>query len=253
MNLILLHAPEIAADGSATLRDARARHVIAVLRAAPGRELRCGIVDGPIGSALVTAVAGDTVTLACRFEPSIEPRPEDTLLLAVPRPKILRRVVEDATALGFGRILLVRTWRVDRSHLESRWVDDGALWPHVRAGLEQARRTRPPKIHVEPLFKPFVEDRLDALVPPARFVADPDAATATLAARVPGPFALAIGPERGFTPYEVDALRAAGFSAVSAGPWPLRVPTAVALLAGQLTLLRAQQRAAQRSRGRSQP
>src|SRR5690606_29829524 len=142
-----------------------------------GRRLRCGVVDGPLGSATVVALleAPLRVVVDCRLDAVAPPPGDDVLLLAVPRPKVLRRLVEDATALGFGTIVLMRTWRVDRSHLDSRHVAPDALWPQVRAGLEQAERCHAPRIVFEPRFRPFVEDRLDAIAPAARFVAHPAA------------------------------------------------------------------------------
>lgn len=239
MNLLLLSPQEVGPDGIATLDDRRARHLLDVLDTAPGRELRCGLLDGPLGTATVVAVRDRTVALACSFEAERPPRPRDVLLLAVPRPKVLRRVIEDATALGYGRIVLFRSWRVDKSHLQSQALAPEALRTHAIAGLEQSRRTHLPAIVVEPLFKPFVEDRLGELVESKeRFVADPDAAMPTSAVRPRGPIALAVGPERGFTGYEVGKLSDAGFTPVGAGAHPLRVETAIAVVTAQLKLAR---------------
>jgi RsmE family RNA methyltransferase len=215
-----------------------------VLRVAAGDRLRVGRLDGPLGDARVGGVSPSGVELHCTFAGGAPPRSDDTLLLAVPRPKVLRRCLEDATALGFGRIVLLRSWRVDKSHLNSAAMQPSAQRAHLLVGLAQARRTRLPEIDTAPLFKPFVEDRLDALVPATnRFVADPDAALDLAGATVgAAPLTLAIGPERGFLPYEVEALIARGFAAVHAGRHPLRVETALAHLHGGLALLR--QRAA---------
>ena len=240
MNLILVEAHELDGHGAVSLRDHRADHARSVLRVAAGDRLRVGLLDGPLGDARVTSVSPAGVGLQCTFADAAPPRSDDTLLLGVPRPRVLRRCLEDATALGFGRIVLLRTWRVDKSHLHSAAMQPPRQRAWLLAGLAQARRTRLPEIVVEPLFKPFVEDRLDALVPPDnRFVADPSAATALVAATVvAAPLTLAIGPERGFLPYEIEALGARGFVAVHAGRQPLRVETALANLHGRLALLR---------------
>ncbi|MBK8977853.1 MAG: 16S rRNA (uracil(1498)-N(3))-methyltransferase [Planctomycetes bacterium] len=245
MNLLLLDATELDANGRTTLTGRRARHLLEVLQVAPGRALRVGLVDGPLGTAQVLRCAPPTVELACEFDADA-PRAHtaDTLLLAVPRPKVLLRALEDAAALGFGRIVLMRTWRVDRSHLESRAATDPDLAArHLRLGLEQSCRTRLPVIEREPRFRPFVEDRLDAsLAGVERFVAHPSPAAIELAALTPaphGPLALAIGPERGFTDQEIEMLGARGFRAVRSGPHPLRVEPALVAVAVQLQLLRA--------------
>ncbi len=246
MNLLLLEASElehdrVTLDAGRDCQDRRARHLRQVLRSGVGDEVRVGILDGPQGLARVTAVAGDRVTLACRFEADTEPPSQDTLLLAVPRPKVLARCLADAAALGFGRILLFRSWRVDKSHLASRVLEETELRRHLIAGLEQARRTWLPEVSLFGLFKPFVEDRLLGLLPPGpRLVAHPTAERPVHETRNPTrqPFTLALGPERGFIPYEIEALEARGFVAVSSGQNPLRVETALAVLAGQLGMIR---------------
>jgi RsmE family RNA methyltransferase len=243
VNLLLLEACELE-DDQATLdvgRDHRGRHLREVLRVKVGDEVRVGILDGPKGLGVVTAVAADRVTLALRFETDTEPRSQDTLLLAVPRPRVLARCLADAAALGFGRILLFRSWRVDKSHLRSKVLREAQLRKHLIAGLEQACRTRLPDVSLFPLFKPFVEDRLEDLLPVGpRFVAHPVAEHSVHTARIAQgqPLTLALGPEGGFIPYEIEAFEARDFVAVSAGPNPLRVETALAVLSGQLQMIR---------------
>lgn len=239
MNLLLLRPEEVPDAGPIRLSDRRAQHIREVLRAEPGRTLRCGVVDGPLGEAEVQAIDEGAVQLSIQLEATLPPRPTDVLLVAAPRPKVLRRLVADATALGYGTIVVFRSWHVDRSHLESRSVRQDALEPHLVEGLEQARRTWLPRLLFEPLFRPFVEDRLDALAAPTdRYVAHPTADEALLDHPPTRAFTLAIGPERGFTPFEVDLLGERGFRAVHAGPHPLRVETATAALTGQLQALR---------------
>lgn len=240
MNFLLLHAHELAEDGRADLRGRRAEHARTVLKVETGQRLRAGIVDGELGTATVLAVEADRVVVAMQRERPA-PAADDVLLLAVPRPKVLLRMYGHAAALGFGHLVLFRSWRVDKSHLDSASLRPEAQQEQLLLGLEQAGRTRLPKITFCPLFKPMVEDHLDGLgLPPQRFVAHPTAATATaaLASLVGAPFALALGPDGGFLPYEVDALAGRGFLPITCGPWPLRTETALAALAGQLQLLR---------------
>jgi RsmE family RNA methyltransferase len=54
-----------------------------------------------------------------------------------------------------------------------------------------------------------------------------------------GGIALAIGPDGGFLPYEVERFAAQGFLPVACGTRPLRTETALAVLKGQFDLLRA--------------
>lgn len=244
MNLLLLRATEVDDLGIARLSGRRARHLNDVLGVQAGRFVRAGLLDGPTGAAEVLERSDQHVVLRCRLDAAPPPPGRDVLMLAVPRPKVLRRCLSDAAALGYGRIVLFRSWRVDKSHLSSRALQRDVLEASVVAGLEQARRTHVPRVDVFDRFRPFVEDRCDAIAPPgARWIANPDASDelgAHLAAPL-GAFALAVGPERGFTDYEIDAFGAHGFRAVRLGAGadhPLRVEAAVVALTAQLRVLR---------------
>jgi 16S rRNA (uracil1498-N3)-methyltransferase len=214
VNFLLLEPGEIDADGVAALRGRRALHVRTVLRAQPGQRLRAGVLDGGTGRAVVTAIDADSVHVRCElpFAPP-DASAGDVLLLAVPRPKVLLRMLAHAAALGFDRIVLLRTWRVDKSHLGSDAMRADVQREQLLLGLEQSGRTRLPAVRAFPLFRPFVEDELPALaLPPGRFVAHPAAPVATSELSLPprAPFALALGPDGGFVPYEVEQLTARG-------------------------------------------
>lgn len=241
MNLLLLRPEELAADGTVTVADRRAEHLTRVLHAQPGSIVVAGCLDTSYGQATVVAVQGRTVQL--RYLPTTRDashdEPSRTLLLAVPRPKVLSRCLEHAAALGFTKIALFRSYRVEKSHLHSRKLAQADIAPHLLLGLEQGRRIVMPQVELFERFKPFVEDRLHTwLSTEKRFVAHPSAELPTRALPVAfDDYCLALGPEGGFIPYEVDALRCVGFVPVRAETGPLRVESALSYLTGQLDLL----------------
>lgn len=242
MNFLLLEPHELDDAGRCRLVGRRAEHVRTVLRAQAGDTLRAAVVDGGIGVAHVESVGSEAVEVRCEIGGDGEPAPADALLLAVPRPKVLLRMLAHAAALGFGRIVLFRSWRVEKSHLDSEAMRPPLQRAALLAGMEQTGRARLPVVVFHPLFKPMAEDWLPvAGLPPARFVAHPAAATPTSGLDLAGidGIALALGPDGGFLPYEVEKLAAHGFVPVSCGPRPLRTETALAVLKGQLDLLRA--------------
>ncbi|HEX5053948.1 MAG TPA: RsmE family RNA methyltransferase [Planctomycetota bacterium] len=240
MNFLLLHRDELDDTGRATLRGRRAEHVRTVLRATVGQQLKAGVVDGALGSAVVLDVTAEAVTVETRLDRAPAPT-DDVLLLAVPRPKVLLRMLAHAAALGYARIVLFRSWRVEKSHLQSTAMRDAAWREQMLLGLEQAGRTQLPRVQFFPLFKPMIEDALPGLgLPPQRFVAHPGATATTSELDLCGaaPFALGVGPDGGFLPYEVHAFAARGFLPVRCGEHTLRTETALAVLTGQLDLLR---------------
>ena len=116
--------------------------------------------------------------------------------------------------------------------LEPEHVREGLL-----EGLQQARDTRLPQVSVHKQFKKLVEDKLDGFGPyAARLVAHPGEGSFPSAKLAALPrearVLLAVGPEGGWTPYELELLAAHGFEAVSWGPRALRTDTACAVLLG---------------------
>ena len=242
MNLILLQESDRIDGGRFRIGGVRAKHVAEVLGAEPGRVLRVGLLDGPLGRATVVATSPDSAELDCTFDDTPPPRPRTDLLLAIPRAKSLRKLLPEATALGIDRLVLFRSWRVAKPYLTQSILAAEEYRPLLHEGLMQARCTREPAVSVEPLFKPFVEDRLPAFAAgAAKLVAHPGAevSLASVSVAPDDRVVLAVGPEGGFVPYEVDAFRAAGFTPVSMGPRTLRVETACVALLAQIALLRA--------------
>ena len=124
--------------------------------------------------------------------------------------------------------------RVEKSYFDSRVLD--RLGELARLGLEQGRDTLLPEFMVRDRFKPFVEDELPAWCKTGSVKWTPHPlAPAQILRRAPGERAvLAIGPEGGWVPFEIELLSAAGFVPASFGTRPLRVEVAVAVLLGAL-------------------
>ncbi len=235
MNLLLLEPEELGADGTARLRGRRARHVREVLGAAPGERIRTGVVGGRMGDAEVLAIAEDELVLAPRLDQEPPPPAPLELLLALPRPKVLRRVLQAVASMGVKRLVLCGTYRVERSYFGSPLLAPDAVRAELLLGLEQGRDTVLPAVHLRRLFKPLVEDELAQLLPaPVRLLADPHAPGPLPPPRA-GDVAVAIGPEGGFTAYEAGLLEAHGYRPFSLGPRVLRVDTAVSFAAGRLS------------------
>jgi len=85
-----------------------------------------------------------------------------TLVLALPRPLVLRRLITDAVTMGVERLVLLNSRAVEKSYWQSQVFDE--LQQLVVLGLEQAGDTIAPIIELRPRFRPFVEDELPALV-----------------------------------------------------------------------------------------
>jgi len=236
MNLLLLAPDEVAADGRVRVTGARASHLIDVLRAVPEQLIRVGLVDGPLGQGRVQTIGNGEVVLACEFEDRLPPAPPVDLLLALPRPKVLKRLWAQLSALGVGRIILTNAERVERNYFDTHLLSPHGYQPLLLEGLQQAKDTRVPQISVHRRFRVLIEDEIAPLVGPARrLVADPAFSARVTDVLVPpreSRVLLAVGPEGGWNRFELELLTGHGFQGVGLGARTLRTDTAcVALLA----------------------
>ncbi len=224
MNLVLFEPSEIGRP--LPLRDPRARHILEVLRRRPGDVFDCGRVDGPRGKATLAQVDGEALALSFSWESEPPaPLPAITLLVGLPRPQTARKILLEATTLGCARMGFFPADRGERSYARSSLWSSGEVRGLLLAGAAQAFCTRLPEVR---LHADFREALASSETPAPRIALDNYEASAALdAATTPGPPAvLAVGPERGWSPAERDALRDAGFALLHLGPRVLRTETA---------------------------
>jgi len=234
VNLLLLEEADFISADRVILRDRRLTHMQEVHRSEVGDILRVGRVGGLLGSAQLLRLEPREAELSVSFDRESPAKLPLTLVLALPRPKMLRRVFQTVATMGVPKVILVNSYRVEKSFWQTPFLEPAAIREQLILGLEQARDSVLPEIIIEKRFKPFVEDRLPAIIDgtlglvghPGDFPACPRA--------VDEPVTLAIGPEGGWIPYEIDLLRASGLNPVQLGERILRVETAVTALLARL-------------------
>lgn len=235
MNLILLFQDDFLDNtGVVRLQGRRLKHVLDVHRASIGDELCVGVLNGHLGFGKVTLLSQTVLEMEVRLERAPPAALPLTLILALPRPKVLRRVLRSVSSLGVKRIILINCFRVEKSFWQSPFLNESSVKEQLVLGLEQARDTVLPEVLLRPLFKPFVEDELpELLTGTLPLVAHPHA-SAPCPRDVKRAITLAIGPEGGFITYELDKLVACGFAPVQIGERILSVETAVPALIAKL-------------------
>ena len=233
MNLVLLFEDDFIGEGRVRLTGRRLEHVRTVHRARAGDELEVGVLNGRIGRGVVEGIDDSALQMSVTLDRDPPAALDVNLVIAVPRPKVLNRVIAASTSLGVKRMYLINAWRVEKSYWKSPRMSDSNLHMQCVLGLEQARDTVMPSIATRRLFRPFVEDELPAIIAGSRALVAHPYAQSTLPA-LAGPITLAIGPEGGFIEAEIASLEKIGFQPVSLGPRILRVETAVAALMGKL-------------------
>ena len=239
MNLLLFAADELH-DGRLRVTGRRAEHIRGVLRLQVGDTLRVGMIDGHRGTGRILRISGEEIELAVGLDRAPPPRPTVELILALPRPIMLQRILKQATVLGVARIHLIRASRVEKSFFHTPVLRPERIRALLLDGLEQAMDTRLPEVMIHSRFRPFVEDVVPAMTG-RRLLAHPDAphdlAAAFTGSRERQRSVLAVGPEGGWSDYEVGRFREQGFMVFSMGPRILHVDTAVVALLAQLQLL----------------
>lgn len=240
MNLLLFRHQHARFDtpdqlsGVVEIQGRQLTHLQEVHQARAGDRVRVGLLDGWRGEAVVERL-DDAALLRFRLtEPPPAPSPI-TLLLALPRPKMVRRLLQCAASAGIKDLYLINGARVEKSYWQTPHLGEAAIEENLWLGLEQARDTVMPRVHLRKRFRPFVEDELPGLmVGKQGLLAHPGPDSIPCPRALEGPAILAVGPEGGFVPFEVDTLQGAGMTPVTLGERILRVDVAVPWLLGRL-------------------
>lgn len=233
MNLIILGKNDIH-GGKAEITGRRLAHILTYIKPAAGDSLKAGILNGPMGKGVVIDVNDQRLVLDLTLEsPPPSPLPLK-LILAMPRPKVLNRIIQHVTSMGIKDIYIIKTWRVEKSYWESPALETENIKMQIIKGLEQGKDTVMPEIKIRRRFKPFAEDELPSIIKDSLALVSHPASGSPCPYRVDNPVTLALGPEGGFIPYEIETLQDIGFKAVSLGDRILRVETALPFIIGRL-------------------
>ena len=227
---------ELTAGSRVDLPPDTASHLAKVLRARVGDELILFNGDGRECNGAIEAVRGSRVAASVADSRQVDRESplSVTLVQCVPRGDRMDFIVQKATELGVARIVPVLSQRsvvrLDKAQAQSKAIH----WRAVAvSACEQCGRNRLPVIEAaQPLLNYLGDSAPGAGL---RLVLEPESAPLAAAA-AHGPAAasapgvvevqIAIGPEGGFAPDELEAFRVAEFSPVGLGPRILRTETA---------------------------
>lgn len=234
MNLIILFEQDFLSDKTVRLTDDRFNHIKKIHRSEKGNTVKIGQLNGLIGSGVISEIADTYVDIEVTLTDIPPPKLPLTIILSLPRPKMIRRIFRSITELGIEQLIIINSNKVEKSFWQSPALNPENVDNYLIAGLQQAKDTVPPKVTFKRLFKPFVEDELPSLMTDSQgFIAHP-----CIGHACPHAFnqrsVLAIGPEGGFTDYEVNKFIDAGFDGIHLGERILRVENAVTALTSKL-------------------
>ena len=233
MNIILLDPRQTESEIWTISSKRQLEHLHTHVGVKVGDTLKVGIREAKRYLTEIIEISENSIQLKPLKEETVPEKLPVTLIVALPRPKVLRRLIMDAVTLGVDKLILIHSYRVDKSYWQTPFLQQ--LDHFVTLGLEQAGDTIAPKIELYKRFKPFVEDVLPIMISehsPA-YVAHPYT-NLKMPYAVDHSCTVIIGPEGGFIPYEIDLLIKNGCQAVSLGNRILRTETAIPYVLGRL-------------------
>jgi 16S rRNA (uracil1498-N3)-methyltransferase len=227
--------PENCRGQSLRLDGREAHHALHVLRLK--RDDHVTVLDGAGSTFLcdVENAAKDSLTLAVREKKSTPPLPcPITLLVAIPKGKIIEDIIQKSVELGVQRVVPLLTERVvmqlDNAGAENKrekWQQVaveaikqcGAVW------LPQVEKPQTISEFIgrsEKIELPFVGSLQTQRRHPHEWISE----FQQKHGRLPGSAGVWIGPEGDFTLAELQAIEAAGAKPITLGELTLRVETA---------------------------
>ena len=233
MNIVLLEAEQTQSEFWKIDNPRQIQHLSQHVQLNAGDTLKVGIRNDERYLTEVISVSEQQIRIRPIQLEAIPTKLPVHLILALPRPKVLRRIIMDAVTLGVERISLIHSYRVDKSYWQSPFLQQ--LDDYVTLGLEQAGDTISPEIQMYKRFKPFVEDVLPTFISDQKpaYVAHPYAEQ-QMPHAIQHSCCLIVGPEGGFIPFEVDLFKKNGCQARRLGNRILRTETAVSHILGRL-------------------
>jgi len=240
MNILLFLPENIIDTHNIKIIGRQYTHLIRVLKVSIGSQVRVGLLNGHIGMGTVTHIESDAVYLSTELTTPPPPNLPLSLVIALPRPQMIKRILQTVATMGVDQVHFVQTQKVEKNYWQSPTVQDDAIFEQLHLGLEQGISTLCPQVFKHTKWRTFVDESLPVLAkhhdhnfvahlsqtqrcPSFNHISD----TKTL---------MIIGPEGGFTPDEISTLNKKHIQTVQLGSRVLKVETAVTALITKLYL-----------------
>jgi 16S rRNA (uracil1498-N3)-methyltransferase len=200
-----------------------AAHLFRVLRAKAGQQFDIA-ADGIVRVGTIVAASADEVEFQLGNTVETQTVPEISVYLSVFKFDRMEWAIEKLTELGVARIHPMIAARTE-THLAKAAEKRLERWQRIaREASQQSRRLAPPEIGAPASLKSTI-----VAVEGSRIVLseyEESIALKSALAECTPPFALAVGPEGGWTQQEAELFRHAGWRSASLGNTILRAETA---------------------------
>lgn len=218
--------------------DERYSHITKVLKLKTGDSFKAGIINSELGMAHIKEMKKDKIIFD--FVANARPSPLHPLhlILGIPRPIQLKRLLKDVATMGVSSIHLVGTVLGEKSYITSSLIANNEIGKHLIEGVAQAGSTLIPSHHIYSSL--YVALEQNAILGKnelkahnvRRLLFDVENANAKETLPLDSVFAkdeefvLAIGSERGWVKSERELFKKQSFSTVTLGNRIMRCETA---------------------------
>ncbi|MFL0809626.1 MAG: 16S rRNA (uracil(1498)-N(3))-methyltransferase [Agarilytica sp.] len=235
MNLLILKDEQFLTESSARVNERQNKHIRSILQLKDGDKIAVGRLNGKIGHAIVQEQSNSIRLVDILADKAPPPLLPITLILALPRPQMLKRILQTVACMGVKRLCFIQSGRVEKSFWQSPSATDHAIEEQLMLGLEQGVATQLPIVSKHLRFIPFVEDELFSLSENSnKYIAHPGETAGPAIHSLNQELSLAVGPEGGFLEKEVTKFKNCGFEGIHLGQRILKVETAVPVLLAKL-------------------
>jgi len=207
----------------AFLLGANAHHLFRVLRAQPGQQFDIA-ANGVVRLGTIMHATANEIQFHLGEEVPGEVLPEVAVYLSIFKFDRLEWAIEKLTELGVSRIIPLLAER-SAQHLAKAAEARVERWRKIaKESAQQARRIAPPEIAVPLRVPAMLKAEAEC-----RIILSEVENAVSLKSSLSGarpPIALALGPEGGWTPEELESFTSAGWKSASLGATILRAETA---------------------------
>lgn len=123
MNLLLLFPQDFISPGRVRLTDYRLQHLLSVKKIKVNEQLNVGLVNDQIGQGTVIAVNEQQIELSVQLDKAPVAPLAVHLILALPRPKMLKRILQTISAMGVKHLSLIHSAKVEKSYWQTPWLE----------------------------------------------------------------------------------------------------------------------------------
>lgn len=236
MNICLFKQEEI--NQPLSIKDERGEHIIKILHKKEGDIFSAGIINGKAGLAVITKIDEQGIHFSFKSETEGKPLYPLKMIIGLPRPIQLKRLLRDIAALGVCEVHLTGTELGEKSYMQSNLVEHGTAYQMLVDGTVQAASTHVPELYLHktlPECLSYIEEKsgsnelklcLDNVNPCGSLMN-----VLQNQKEKPESIIAAIGSERGWTQKERELLEKAGYLRVGMGPRVMRTETAATVSA----------------------